>query len=105
MTSQVGLGTHLQRRESCSGKSTSGEEAEFAISAEEILVSDEMKRLSELSVEDRAEIVGLWDAIVRRANEEGARLQAVRHEYFSELIERAQELDRRAGALSRRHDP
>jgi len=75
-----------------------GEETEFRVPPDES-VTNLHQRMANLPPQDLAEFIGLFRAIARRAREEGLRLEAegVRHEGFMEIIERAQELDRRAG--------
>ncbi len=76
-----------------------GEEFEFYAPAIEVLDDELLSRIKELPVGDQREFFGLFGAIARRDYEEAARLQAeaVRAEGFIKLIERAQDLDRRAG--------
>jgi hypothetical protein len=76
-----------------------GEETDFAIPPEELLVDGEMQRMAELEPEDRARFLDVFLLISRLCHEEGYRLKAenVRFEGFAKLIERVQELDRRAG--------
>ena len=76
-----------------------GEEHGFALPPEESLVNDELARMASLPVEDKAEIVGLFRAIARQAEQEVYRLQAeeAKHARFVTLIQQAQDLDRLAG--------
>jgi len=75
-----------------------GEETEFKVPADE-LVANLHQRTSELQPQDRAEFATLWYRIAHQNLEEGLRLKrkAVMAEGFIKLIERAKELDRRAG--------
>ncbi len=76
-----------------------GANTEYTVSPEEVLSGELLERLKALPLEDRRGIMRLWGAIGHRGREEGLRLQAeaIRHEGFIKLIERAQELDQRAG--------
>jgi hypothetical protein len=75
-----------------------GEETEFRVPPDELVV-DLHQRMAGLLLQDRAEFVDLFRAIKRQAHEEGLQLEveAVQAEGFIKLIERAQELERRAG--------
>jgi hypothetical protein len=74
------------------------EETEFKVPPDE-LVANLHQRMAGLPPQDQPEFVNLFRAIVRQAHEEGLQLEAeaVKAEGFKKLIERAQELDRRAG--------
>lgn len=75
-----------------------GEESDFGVPPDELVINLNQRMLG-LSPTDQAEFVELFRAIERKAHQEGLRLEAegIKHEGFVKLIERAQELDRRAG--------
>ena len=75
-----------------------GEEAEFKVPMDELVV-DLHERMEDLPPQDQQEFVDLFLAIGRQAHEEGLRrgAEGVKHGGFMEIIERARELDRRAG--------
>lgn len=75
-----------------------GEEAGYEVPADELVI-DLHQRMLGLSPHDQAEFIELFRAIGRKAYEEGLGLEAegIKHEGFMKLIERAQELDQRAG--------
>src|SRR5215204_510748 len=75
-----------------------GEEAEFKVPADELVV-DLHQRMAELPPQDQPAFLDLFGAIAREAHEEGFRLRAgaIQAEGFMKLIERAKELDRQAG--------
>jgi|SRR5215211_3233165 len=76
-----------------------GEEFGFYPPPEEVLDDELLSRIKGLPVDDQREFFGLFGAIAREYLEEGIRLRAegIRFMGFAKLIERAQELDRRAG--------
>jgi hypothetical protein len=76
-----------------------GEEYEFHAPPFEVLDDELLSRINSLPGEDQREFFGIFGALARYYREEGLRLQAegIRAEGFAKLIERAQELDRRAG--------
>jgi hypothetical protein len=73
-----------------------GKESNFEVPADELVI-DLHQRM--LDLPDREEFVELHRAIGSKAHEEGLRLEAeaLKHEGFAKLIERAQELERQAG--------
>jgi hypothetical protein len=76
-----------------------GEETDFEIPPEELLVGDELARLAELPREEQVKFFGVFGAMAREDHQEVYRLKAegVRAEGFMQIIARAQELDRKAG--------
>jgi hypothetical protein len=77
-----------------------GEETGFKVPPDELVVNLH-QRMAELAPEDLVEFVQLYGVIGRKFQEEGLRLEAeaLKHEGYRKLIERAQELDRQAGRL------
>jgi hypothetical protein len=75
-----------------------GEETECKVPAAELVVNLH-QRIADLPPSDQPEFIDIFRCIARQAHEDGLQLEAeaVKHEGFIKLIERAQELDRRVG--------
>jgi hypothetical protein len=81
-----------------------GEEADFTVPPDELVV-DLHQRMTSLPRSDQPEFVALFRDMAHEHHEEGLRLEAeaLQFEGFAKLIERAQDLDRRAGRPVNEH--